>query len=31
MFYIGIDAAKDFHVLTIINENEVKVFKKALC
>jgi len=29
MFYVGIDVAKDFHVVTIIDENEVKVFKKA--
>jgi transposase len=29
MFYVGIDIAKDFHVVTIIDENEVKVFKKA--
>ncbi len=29
MFYVGIDIAKDFHVVTIIDNNEVKVFKKA--
>jgi transposase len=29
MNYIGIDVAKNFHVVTIIDENEVKVFKKA--
>jgi transposase len=30
MFYVGIDTAKDFHVITIIDENEIKVFRKAL-
>ncbi|MGB5791262.1 IS110 family transposase [Poseidonibacter sp.] len=29
MHYVGIDIAKNFHVVTIIDENEVKVFKKA--
>ena len=29
MNYVGIDIAKNFHVVTIIDENEVKVFKKA--
>ena len=29
MNYVGIDIAKTFHVVTIIDENEVKVFKKA--
>jgi transposase len=29
MNYVGIDIAKSFHVATIINENGVKVFKKA--
>jgi len=29
MNYIGIDIAKTFHVVTIIDENEVKVLKKA--
>ncbi len=29
MYYVGIDIAKNFHVVTIIDENEVKVFKKA--
>ena len=29
MNYVGIDIAKDFHVVTIINENEVKYYKKA--
>ena len=28
MYYVGIDIAKDFHVVTIIDDNEVKVFKK---
>ena len=25
MYYVGIDIAKSFHVVTIIDENEVKV------
>ena len=25
MYYVGIDIAKNFHVVTIIDENEVKV------
>lgn len=29
MNYVGIDIAKNFHIVTIIDENEVKVFKKA--
>ena len=29
MNYVGIDIAKTFHVVTIIDENEVKVLKKA--
>jgi len=29
MNYVGIDIAKTFHVVTIIDENEVKIFKKA--
>jgi transposase len=29
MYYVGIDIAKNFHIVTIIDENEVKVFKKA--
>jgi len=29
MNYVGIDIAKSFHVVTIIDENGVKVFKKA--
>ncbi len=29
MNYVGIDIAKNFHVVTIIDENEVKIFKKA--
>ena len=29
MNYVGIDIAKNFHVVTIIDENETKVFKKA--
>jgi transposase len=29
MNYVGIDIAKNFHVVTIIDENENKVFKKA--
>lgn len=29
MNYVGIDIAKNFHVVTILDENEVKVFKKA--
>jgi len=29
MDYVGIDVAKDFHVVTIINDNEVKYYKKA--
>ncbi len=29
MYYVGIDIAKNFHIITIIDENEVKVFKKA--
>ncbi len=29
MNYVGIDIAKNFHVVTIIDENEVKVFKKS--
>lgn len=29
MNYMGIDIAKKFHVVTILDENEVKVFKKA--
>ena len=29
MNYVGIDIAKNFHVITIIDENEGKVFKKA--
>lgn len=29
MNYVGIDVAKDFHVVTIIDENEVKLYKKA--
>ncbi|MCP4971581.1 MAG: IS110 family transposase [Arcobacter sp.] len=29
MYYVGIDVAKDFHVVTVIDQNEVKVFKKA--
>jgi transposase len=28
MYYVGIDIAKSFHVVTIINENEVRVFAK---
>ena len=26
MYYVGIDIAKNFHIITIIDENEVKVF-----
>lgn len=29
MYYVGIDIAKNFHIVTIIDKNEVKVFKKA--
>ena len=29
MKYVGIDIAKDFHVVTIVDENEVKYYKKA--
>jgi transposase len=29
MNYVGIDIAKNFHVVTIIDENEVKVFKRT--
>ena len=29
MNYVGIDIAKNFHIVTIIDENEVKIFKKA--
>ena len=29
MNYVGIDIAKDFHVVTIIDKNEVKYYKKA--
>jgi len=29
MYYVGIDIAKTFHVVTIIDDIEVKVFKKA--
>jgi hypothetical protein len=29
MNYVGIDIAKNFHVVTIIDENETKIFKKA--
>ena len=30
MYYVGIDIAKSFHVVTIIDENEVKVTKKPI-
>ncbi len=29
MNYVGIDIAKDFHVVTIIDDNEAKYYKKA--
>jgi transposase len=29
MNYVGIDIAKNFHIITIIKENGIKVFKKA--
>ena len=28
MYYIGIDVAKNFHVVSVIDENEVKVISK---
>ena len=28
MYYIGIDVAKSFHIVTVINENEEKVISK---
>lgn len=30
MYYVGIDIAKNFHVVTIIDENEVKVTQKPI-
>ena len=30
MYYVGIDIAKSFHVVTIIDENEVKVTQKPI-
>ncbi len=30
MYYIGIDIAKNFHVVTIINKDEVKVTTKPI-
>ncbi|MFY9079555.1 hypothetical protein OZY32_06305 [Aliarcobacter cryaerophilus] len=30
MYYVGIDIAKSFHIVTIIDENEVKVTQKPI-
>ena len=30
MYYVGIDIAKSFHVVTIIDQNEVKVTQKPI-
>jgi hypothetical protein len=30
MYYVGIDIAKNFHIITIIDENDMKNLKKRI-